>query len=140
MTIGTMGTETGANGAIGTIVPGRDVPHSEACDAIGANGAIGAEFQVYVPLAFAHQRGLAPWSTKDWMAFFCETAAILEYDQGVERPRAARIAYVACVRQWLRRHKPLPIAVAAWRGTPEELRLARILDAETALARMGIRA
>jgi hypothetical protein len=44
------------------------------------------------------------WSHEEWLAFFDERAAIVEFDGGLPRDEAERMAYEECVNEWLRRH------------------------------------
>jgi len=52
-------------------------------------------------------RGAAAWSPGDWQAYFDERAAIAEYDGGVERDDAERLAAAECIAHWQRLNPPI---------------------------------
>lgn len=109
MTIGTIETEIGANGAIGTIVP---------------------RFGLLIPVVSPPE----PWSLADWYDHFWERFALRAEEVGVARlGDAVRMADEDMIETWLARHAPLPRAVALWPGSEEELRRERIEDARFAL-------
>lgn len=43
------------------------------------------------------------WSAEDWQAFFHERAGIAEFDEGLSRPEAERLALAQCADEWERR-------------------------------------
>lgn len=79
-----------------------------------------------------------PWSLTAWRDFRDERAAIRQYDGGMSKAEAAHWAWLDCIAKWLERHSPIDAALRAWTGTSEELRLARIADAEMCLDRLGL--
>ena len=44
------------------------------------------------------------WSVEDWLAYFDERAAIVEFDGGLTRRQAKERAFSCCVSQWLNRN------------------------------------
>jgi hypothetical protein len=79
-----------------------------------------------------------PWSVPDWWAFHDERLAIRQHDGGMQEQEAAHWAWLDCVAKWMERHPPIDAALRAWTGTPGELRLARIADAEVCVERLGL--
>ena len=79
-----------------------------------------------------------PWSVSDWRAFHNERLAIRQYDGDMNEREAAHWARLDCIAKWMERHPPIEAATRAWTGTPGELRLARLADAEVCLERLGL--
>ncbi len=112
MTIGTIGTETGANGSIGTIVP---------------------RFGLLIPVV----RPPEPWSLRDWYDHWWDRFTLRAEEVGAARlGEAVWKADVDMIATWLERFPPLPEAEAAWTGSREEFHLARIEDARWALGKL----
>ena len=78
------------------------------------------------------------WTMADWRGFQSERVAIRQYDGGMTEREAAHWAWLDCIAKWMERHPPIEAATRAWTGTPEELRLARLADAEICLERLGL--
>lgn len=108
-TIETIETETGTNGAIGTIDP---------------------RFGLLIPVV----RPPEPWSLHDWYGHWWDRFALRAGEVGVARlGEAVWKVDVDMIATWLARHRPLFEAEAAWTGSREEFHLARIGDARWAL-------
>jgi len=97
---------------------------------IGAIGAIGCDA--------GPQCTPLQWSVADWLAYREERLSIRLYDGGLSEAEAAHGAWLDCIAKWLERHPALSEAQAAWTGTAEEFRLARIAGAVRALSLIGI--
>jgi hypothetical protein len=46
------------------------------------------------------------WEAKDWTAYFCERAAIAEYDGDQSRENAEAQAHNECINEWRIQHPP----------------------------------
>ena len=53
-----------------------------------------------------HAEGNLGWDAADWHAYFAERAAIREYDSGITRIEAERLALEDTITQWLRLAPP----------------------------------
>jgi hypothetical protein len=73
------------------------------------------------------------WSLSAWQDFRDERVAIRVHDGGQSEDEAQRGADLDCIRCWLQRYPADPDAVAGWTGSTDELRLARIRDANWVL-------
>jgi hypothetical protein len=63
-----------------------------------------SELVSFLRVRSAEQATNSRWATKDWLELYDERAAIAEFDGGLSRERAEKLAFEHCVAEWLMRH------------------------------------